>query len=93
MHMHGIPLNVSAANFDSAELEQKNAARRSLETRKRLLRAGQALAADAEPDDTESLLVSHWLGAAPHPGKQDEPTPPGDEYQSSSWDAGTDLKP
>lgn len=91
MHMHGTPLNVSAANFYSADLDQKIAARRNAEMRKRVVRTELAL--DADPEDTETLLVHHWLDAASNSAKHNESPLDSEDFQASDRDGGTPPRP
>lgn len=64
MPFPGMDMNVSAANFYTAELAEKEATHRAAKNvRKQLKKASDLLAAgvNTDPEDTETLLVDHWL--------------------------------
>lgn len=64
MPFPGMNMNVSAANFYTGELAEQAATNRAVKNvRKRLLKASEMLAAgvNADPEDTEALMIGHWL--------------------------------
>jgi hypothetical protein len=88
MHIHGTPLNVSAASFQSSEMEERAAARRAAEARKRLLKAGESAAAEATPEET--LLISQWMDGSAMDSRHSEVLT-GDEYHTANNGRDPDL--
>jgi hypothetical protein len=88
MHIHGASLAVSAASFHSAQLEERAAARRAAETRKRLLKAGESAAAEATPEET--LLIRQWMNGSATDSRHSQVLA-GDEYHTANSGRDPDL--
>lgn len=80
MHIHGSIPNVQSADFYSiASSERAAEAQRAAETRKRLLKAAQGLAAEAGAETPEATaLVGQWMDA------RHSQVLTGDEYQAAA---------
>jgi hypothetical protein len=76
MHIHGNSMGINAADFYSAaQGERAAAARRAVETRRKLARNAQEIEAGASPE--EAALIGQWLD-----GRHSQVLR-GDEYHAS----------
>ena len=83
MHIHPAAIGLHPINTYAAGNDGSAAAQRAAEVRKRLLKSGQSI--ESEPDPDAALLVGQWLDS------RHSQVLPGDEYHSAAEGRDLDL--
>ena len=83
MHVHPAAVGLHAINTYALANERAASAQRAAETRKRLLKSAQSIAAGSDPDAT--LLIGQWLDS------RHSQVLPGDEYHAAAEGKDPDL--
>lgn len=83
MHIHGNSMNINPANFYSAGQNQKAAASRAAEVRKKLLKGAFQIEDGTTPEET--LTIRQWTNS-PHSRIETQ-----DEYQAGAAGRDTDF--